>query len=179
MRTDMHQFLADADRLGAVIESVSDWSAPTPCDEWDAAALLDHIISSQRDVLIGRGANLPEETVTDPAARWLAHRAAIEPILADDELVGAVYQGYFGPTTLADTLTRFYGFDLLVHRWDLAVSQGLDAGLTESELARVDESIDGFGSTMYEMGISKPPLPTPADSPAAVRVLARVGRAAG
>lgn len=175
----MQQFLSDADRLGAVIEAVTDWAAPTPCEEWDAAALLDHIVTTQRDVLVGRGAQLPAETSDDPVASWRAHRAAIEPILADDEFVSETYEGYFGPTTLAETLTRFYGFDLLVHRWDLSASQGRSDGLTDDELARIDQAVDGFGTVIYDLGMSKPPLPVAADAPARVRVLARVGRDAG
>jgi len=34
------------------------------------------------------------------------------------------WDGYFGPTTLADTADRLYPNDLVVHRWDLAQPVG-------------------------------------------------------
>lgn len=121
----------------------------------------------------------PEETgeaVADPAARWAAHLATVEALLADPAAASRPHDGAFGPTTVGDVLLDFYGFDLIVHRWDLARSQGRDARLTEAELALVDAAVDGWGEHAYAPGIFDTPVDVPAGADEQTRVLARTGR---
>jgi hypothetical protein len=86
------------------------------------------------------------------------------------------HDGAFGPTTVGDVLLDFYGFDLIVHRWDLARSQGRDARLTGAELALVDAAVDGWGEHAYAPGIFGAPAEVPAGADEQTRVLARTGR---
>jgi hypothetical protein len=88
---------------------------------------------------------------------------------------GYDYDG-FGRATGAATLTRFYAFDLLVHRWDLARTLGQETTWTEEELDRVERTLDGFGEHLYDEGVCKPGVEAPADAPRRVRLLARMGR---
>ena len=179
MTESMHQFLADADRFGTFVDRVARWDAPSPCEGWDAEALLDHIIETQRQAITGQGIDLLDQAPgADPTARWAEHRATIGPVLLEDPRLSVTYEGWFGPTTLAETLSRFYGFDLLVHRWDLATSQGQDADLTDEELDRVEQGIESFGDAMYQPGISAPAITVPDDAPRLHRILGRVGREA-
>jgi hypothetical protein len=78
----------------------------------------------------------------------------------------------------ADTLARFYGFDLLVHHWDVARALGRDVTWDDAEMDRIDTALDGFGEHLYGEGVCKPALEAPADAPRQVRLLARMGRAA-
>ena len=75
-------------------------------------------------------------------------------------------------------LVRFYGFDMLVHRWDVAQAAGVDAGLTADELDRIERGADGFGDALYLDGVCRPGVEAPADADREARVLARLGRTA-
>ena len=73
-------------------------------------------------------------------------------------------------------MAGFYGWDLLVHRWDLASALGVDAGLTEAELDAIEAPLAMFGDQLYSPGICQPPLDVPAAAERQARVLARLGR---
>ncbi len=180
--TNLEQFLSDADAFGAVVYAGGDWAGDSPCDGWTAADVLDHVISTERDFLTGQlGLDLGPEPAGDPATRWKVHVAALRATLTD-ELWARPYEGYFGPTTVGAVLADFYGFDLLVHRWDLGTALGREETLTDEELARVESRLPEPGSPMYDAfyseGICRPPLPVPDGASRQATVLARLGRAA-
>lgn len=177
----------------AEVEAVADWDAPSPCEGWTARDVLTHVIDTEREFLVGVGLIADErpaeespadekpagetgEAVADPAARWAAHLDVVEALLADPAAASRPHDGAFGPTTVGDVLLDFYGFDLIVHRWDLARSQGRDARLTEAELALVDAAVDGWGEHAYAPGIFGAPVDVPGGADAQTRVLARTGR---
>ncbi|MFL0457853.1 hypothetical protein ACH0CV_10975 [Brachybacterium paraconglomeratum] len=69
-----------------------------------------------------------------------------------------------------------YAFDLIVHRWSQARTQGRDARLTEAELALVGAAVDGWGEHAYAPGIFGAPVDVAAGADGRTRVLARTGR---
>ena len=77
-------------------------------------------------------------------------------LLADPDVAGLEYDGVFGRTTVGASIVTFYGFDLVVHRWDIAVAAGLDEHLSDEELELLDRSADGFGDHLYDDGVCKP-----------------------
>ena len=79
-------------------------------------------------------------------------------LLADPAVAGMEYDGVFGRTTVGASIVAFHGFDLVVHRWDIAVAAGLDERLTDDELDMLDRSADGFGDHLYDDGVCKPAL---------------------
>ena len=164
--------------FSAEVEAVADWDAPSPCVGWTARDVLAHVIDTEREFL-ARVDLAAEETADadgDPAARWVAHLAAVDALLADPAVAARPHDGAFGPTTVGDVLLDFYGFDLIVHRWDLARSQGRDARLSAAELELVDAAVDGWGEHAYAPGIFGAPVDVPAGADAQARVLARTGR---
>jgi len=164
----------------AEVAAVEDWDAPSPCEGWTAHDVLAHVIDTEREFLIRVG--LAAEEAADasadgePAACWAAHLAAVDALLADPAVAARSHDGAFGPTTVGDVLLDFYGFDLIVHRWDLARSQGRDARLSAAELDLVDAAVDGWGEHAYAPGVFGAPVAVPADADAQARVLARTGR---
>ena len=112
------------------------------------------------------------------AARFYEKSNVLNSVLADPAVAGRQFDGYFGPATVGGWLAGFYGVDLIVHRWDLAVSQGLDAGLTEADLAAVDAAMDMFGELAYAPGLFGAPVPVPEGAGRCSLVLARTGRKA-
>lgn len=173
---------AAADRsLTAVLDAVpaGAWTAPSPCEGWSAADVVGHLVETQRDFLARHGVDLgPAPSVSDdPAGAWRDHSKRVQEALADD-LVTMPFDGHFGPTTVGATLEQFYVWDMVVHRWDVARTAGLDAGLTDAELDRMESGADSFGPALYMEGVCAPAVEPPADADRATRVLARLGRRA-
>jgi uncharacterized protein (TIGR03086 family) len=124
--------------FGAIAHAVSDesWSAPTPCTEWTARDVVEHVIGFHDFLLLrplGVRAHRPRD---DPAARWDATAVALFTALDADgvldrktELPGG---GESTPRAMIGALTT----DLLVHTWDLARAARLPAALDEELCAR-------------------------------------------
>lgn len=167
------------DQLGSSAGS-PDWQRSSPCDGWSARDVIDHLVDTQRDFLTQRELSLPEDAAEDdagdPAQRWRAHSHAVASLLDDPTVSGTAYDGYFGPTTVGETLAQFYGWDMLVHRWDLARGLGADVTFTDSELDEMEGPLPMFGDQLYAEGICGPAVEVGADEPRQVQVLARLGR---
>ena len=167
--------------LVAVLDAVpaDAWAAPSPCAGWTARDVLTHMTETQREFLTGRGVELgpAPDLAADPAAGWRAHAEQVSRVLADEGVVSAGYDGHFGPTTVGATLEQFYVWDMVVHRWDIARTAGIDPQLTSDELDRMESGADSFGPALYMDGVCGQPVEVPEDAPREVRVLARMGRA--
>ena len=177
MTTLTQTYLADADRFTDVVDAAADWHAPSPCEMWTATDVLEHVVSTQRDYLEERGARL-DPLPDDPAPRWHAHLGQVRDAVADESFATTEFDGYFGRTTVDELLANFYGFDMLVHRWDLGEAVGAPVTFTDDELDRLERGIDGLGDMLYSSGACKPPLDVPDDAPRQQRVLGRLGRRA-
>ena len=182
MQTQTHRqpqisrFLEHASRFSAVVDAVEDWSAPSPCVGWSAAHVVHHVVDTQRDFLTQRGLELAARPEGDPAAVWRQHLDEVAVLVEDEELVTAEYDGYFGRTTLAATLADFYGFDLVVHRWDLGRAAGQPVTFSDEEMDAVEATLPTFGDALYGEGICARPVPVPDDAPRQDRILATLGR---
>lgn len=99
-------------------------------------------------------------------------------VVRGNGVVGTGYDGYFGPRTVGATLEQFYVWAMLVHRWDVATSARLDAGLTEAELDRIEQGADSFGENLRMEGICKPAVETPTNADRKIQQLARLVRRA-
>jgi uncharacterized protein (TIGR03086 family) len=180
-RTSIATAYAAADRpLTAVLGAVRPdaWDHPSTCEGWTVRDVVRHLVQTQREFLTERGVDLGEEpdVAADPAAAWRAHAARVAAAVADEAVAEQAYEGFFGPTTVGATLEQFYVWDMVVHRWDVARSVGIDPALTEAELDRVEAGADSFGDALYMEGICRPGTEPPADADRTTRVLARLGR---
>jgi uncharacterized protein (TIGR03086 family) len=96
------------------------WERPTPCSEWDARALVEHVIGFHDFLLLRPMAVRANRPRTDPAARWDATRTAVfsalDPPGALDQATDLPGGGQSTPRTMLAALTT----DVLVHTWDLA-----------------------------------------------------------
>ena len=188
------RYAAAAEPLTHTVQAVpaDRWDRPSPCDGWAARDVLEHIISTQREFLQGRGLlpaadepDRPSESTTrepdapDPADRWTVHLKQVQELLTRPETAATAYDGFFGPTTVGDTLLTFYVPDMVVHRWDLAAAVGRDTRLTESEMDRLDAAIDSWGDALYSEGVFRPGVTAPPGADRQTVLLARMGRRAG
>lgn len=172
--------LANADTFSSLVGSVPPdrWDAASPCAGWSAADVVHHVIETQRDFLGGRDAACGADPDGTPAQRWHEHCALVRRVLSDEAFATAPYDGYFGPTTVADTMRDFYGWDMVVHRWDLGRAVGQDVTWSDAECAFVGARLEGFGEQLYGEGICRPALEAPVGADAQTRLLALLGRRA-
>ncbi len=181
MSTAETQYEAARRPLTAVIEAVpaDAWTNRSPCADWSARDVVRHLIETQREFLIGHGVDLGDQhdIDTDPARAWRVHTEHVLQAISDDTVPAIAYDGHFGPTTVGATLEQFYVWDMYVHRWDIAQATGVDAGLTDAELDRIEQGADSFGEALYMDGVCRPGVQAPADADRHVRLLARLGRA--
>lgn len=151
------------------------WDLPTPCTEWDAGAVVEHVIGFHEFLLLrplGARANRPK---TGPAARWSATSNALFAVLdtpgtldRETELPGG---GNSSPRTMLAALTT----DVLVHTWDVARAASLDPALDDELCALAYEQgrASGLGAA-NEMHAAEVPVDAGAD--AATRLIGLTGR---
>jgi len=151
------------------------WDSPSPCGDWDARGVVEHVIGFH-DVLLLRplGAK-PQRPKGDPVARWAVTSDAIVTSLSDmDEtkLQAVKESSGIALVRLVPMLTT----EVLVHTWDLARAIGedpaLDPGLCDVayEAALLNaESLQS--SNMFAAAIS-----VTADADAATKLIALLGR---
>src|SRR5215472_5148956 len=112
--------LAVCRRFGEAVRSANGkWDRRSPCDEWDARGVLEHVIGFH-DVLLLRPLGLkPNRPREDPQARWRLTYDSLTKALEAFESGRATQLDAFA---LLPNLTR----DVLVHTWDLARAVGAD-----------------------------------------------------
>ena len=168
--------------LTALLDRISpqQWGQSSPCEGWDAREVVRHLIETQRDFLTGRGLDLGDtpDIYGDPAAAWRAHSSAVLTLISEDAVVATAYEGYFGPTTVGETLERFYVFDMVAHRWDVARAVDAESLFTDAELDQLEAGIASFGDAIHMERICKPGVEAPPGSDRQTEVLAMLGRRA-
>ncbi len=155
------------------------WAQPSPCAGWTAADVLQHLIDTQRDFMLKAGADMPDPTpdvMKGAALAWRTHAEAVARGLADASVGERPHQTMTGPSTVGDVMDLFYGFDMVVHRWDIARATGQETTFSEAELDAVETALEGFGEHLYGDGVCAPAVELGPDATRQDRVLARTGR---
>ena len=97
------------------------WEGPSPCSDWDARGVLEHVIGFH-DVLLLRPLEAkPARPKDDPEARWTLTVDALFAALARPGVLTAERASLLGYLTT----------DVLVHTWDLAKAVGAEVTLDE------------------------------------------------
>jgi uncharacterized protein (TIGR03086 family) len=171
-------YLDAADRFSAIVDTTTDWSAASPCEGWTAADVVDHVVDTERDFLARHGADLGDRPSGTPAQVWAQHLEAVRPLAEDDSFRAREFDGFFGRTTIGATLDGFYGFDLVVHGWDLGSAGGRPTTFTEADMDAMERSFEGFGDAAYSDGVFEQPVEVPDDADRQTKLLALMGRRA-
>lgn len=171
-------FTDRADRFAGILDGAGDrWDAPSPCQAWTARDVVAHVIETQRDFLARHDLlDSPAPSLGDPAAAFRRHSSDVIRVLDRDGTADREYEGYFGPTTFGATMAEFYGWDLVVHGWDVARATGQGWSISDEEARALGRDADGWGDALYSEGICAAPVPVPDDAPAQDRLLGRLGR---
>lgn len=176
------------ERFGQLVHDVRDdqWSAPTPCTEWDVRALVNHLVVEQLwapDMLAGRtiaevGDRYDGDQLgDDPVAAWDAAAARALEVFAEPGAMDRVVHLSYGDVRAAD-YCREMTMDATVHGWDLARAIGaderLDPELVADAYALVEHQVDGLQASR----LFAPPVDVAPDADLQTRLLALLGRRA-
>ncbi len=129
----------------AAVEGVDgDWTASTPCADWDVRQLVNHVVGEDRwtkPLVDGRtiaevGNSLDGDLLGERpvAAAREAAEEAVTAVTARLPEAGLVHLSY-GEETIAQYILQLTA-DHLIHGWDLAVATGQDRDL-DSEVVAV------------------------------------------
>jgi uncharacterized protein (TIGR03086 family) len=170
--------LSDAFAAKIVAVPADRWTSPSPCPEWNAHEVVNHVVSTQNMILglAGRTTGDIPSATDDPLAAFNAARAVVRRDLDDPAVAGIEFEGFMGKMTLEAAVDRFLNFDLVVHGWDLARAAGLDDRIDPDDLARVDAAAHAFGDQMRGPGAFGPEIEPQAGADEQTRVLAFLGR---
>ena len=169
-------------RFGDEVGRVGDrWHSPSPCSEWDARGVLEHVIGFH-DVLLLRplGAK-PLRPKDDPVGRWTATVQSLEELfkrpglfdgIVDVPPIGNTPHAQIDAAQLVPLLSR----DVLVHTWDLARSTGHEITLDPELCRSFLEGLPSDEGALVASGLYDRPKPVPAGSDAQTMLLARLGR---
>jgi uncharacterized protein (TIGR03086 family) len=152
------------------------WHVPTPCTEWDAAALVEHVIGFHEFLLLAPLGVRAHRPRAGSPARWLATERAIRSVLDDPDTLDPPASYFDGATRRPAELLPALAEDTLVHTWDLARAVGLpdrlDADACERAYANARRRApDGVGSDLFAQ-----PVAVAADAPVQERLLGLLGR---
>jgi uncharacterized protein (TIGR03086 family) len=169
---------AQATFAGVLVNVTPDQlSLPTPCDEWDVKALIEHVIAGNQRVVVragGQVAPLPE----DLGAAHRSSAEAAQDIFAGPEALARTYELPIGDIS-GVAFIELRTSDLLIHAWDLAIATGQPTDL--------DPELAGYVLGFMKQMMSRPGLrgmgrpygeeqPCGDERPVADRVAAYLGR---
>jgi uncharacterized protein (TIGR03086 family) len=148
--------MPDADRRPTLLRSyahaanivsgvqLSQLGSPTPCPDFDIAALVDHLVGAGwRAAALGRGesptaAEFPHVALRDAADELRRAGKDAESAWADESRLRATIDMPWGETYTGEFLVDMYLAELTAHAWDLAAATDqldrLDPDLTNDAL---------------------------------------------
>jgi uncharacterized protein (TIGR03086 family) len=144
---------------------------PTPCTEWDVAALLAHMRDGTGYLLRALGADAGQADGYAAAVARCAGALRVPGALVRRCMSPAGFEWSVGEAAAGTAM------DQLVHTWDLAVAIGaertLDADLVEAVVAMFLPHMPEIGR---QAGIVGPEVAVAEDAPAQDRLLGAMGR---
>src|SRR2546421_3526539 len=156
------------------------WTAPTPCTEWNVRDLVEHLVGM--DLVFAaliEGEPMPERGADrlgdDPAGAYRSSSASLQAAFSRPGVLERSYRGPLGSATGAERLQiRLY--DLLAHGWDLAQATGVPARLPEDLAEQALAFVQVQLSTQSSTGRFAEPQPIKETAAAIDRLSAVLGR---
>jgi uncharacterized protein (TIGR03086 family) len=164
------------------------WTAPTPCTEWDVRALVNHVVgANRRYTLLLHGATAAEVDATrtvdhlsvDPVASFVTTAAELNAAFHEPgALARTAHHPVMGERTGAELLAMRV-LDVAVHTWDLARAIGADESLDPDVTAFSLSLRDTFEAGRESGSFARRPGHTPDHVSAQTRLLHLLGRQPG
>jgi uncharacterized protein (TIGR03086 family) len=152
------------------------WALPTPCTEWDARALVEHVIGFHDFLLLrplGVRANRPRD---DPAARWRATTVALFACLDEPGALDRPTELPGGGHSSARQMVAALTTEVFVHTWDLARAAGVEPPVDDDLYAAAVEAAKANDLRRSD-GMIGPEVEAPVGADPATQLAAFYGRA--
>lgn len=168
--------------FGDEVSMVGDqWQSQSPCGEWDARGVLEHVIGFHDVLLLRPLREKPERPKGDPLGRWSATFEALDLLLSRpglfDRVVDVPRLGHNPPSQVdAARLVPLLSLDVLVHTWDLARAAGHEIRLDPQLCRTFLEGLPSDETALAKTGMYERSRKVPAGSDAQAILLARLGR---
>ena len=185
--TDIAELHAQAlDATGRIVGGISAdrWRAATPCADWDARELVNHLVSGNLwaaelaagGTIDGVGNRLDGDLLGDDlAAAYADSAASAAAVFRRAGALEAPCAVSYGP--VPGSIYAGHRFlDVLVHGWDLAVATGQDYELDPQLVLECRQLIEPQVEAFRSAGALGPEVAVPADASAQTRFLALLGR---
>ena len=159
------------------------WTAATPCVEWDVRTLVNHVVGEDRWVpplLAGLTIAEVGDTLAgdllgdDPQSAWDRARLEAEEAVSamPDHRIVALSAG---PTPVAEYLWQLAA-DHLIHAWDLATAVGIALVFDDDLAAAVEDWFTTWEDRYRQVGAIGPRVAVPNGASRQHRLLAAFGR---
>jgi uncharacterized protein (TIGR03086 family) len=156
------------------------WDAPSPCEGWSAADVVDHVTGGLRAIQSLGADGTPEggpAAGADSLGRWQAARAELLAVLDDAALTKQVSLPWGAQMPLGEYIGR-YPLELVVHTWDLARATGQAVVIDQDLVSDALATAVLFAPAGRAAGIIGPECVVAEDADDLTRLLAIFGRQA-
>ena len=173
-------YIRATDWTAAVIAGITpdQLGNPTPCEEWDVRAVIDHLISNARWFAAAMGRPERDDQTPDSGDLEAIYRAAVQEVLLAMQADGAsevVLKTGLGEMP-AGMMVTIGMTDNLLHGWDLAVATGQDATLDPDLVAATTAFVQPAVESGLTSSVYAPPLTVGPNASAQEKLIALVGR---
>lgn len=189
MDSMVEMFLSAQRAFGDRVHAVGDdqWQLPTPDDEWDVTALVDHLIDENRWLpplahghdldAAGKIVEGAKTTAGDDRAKvWDDVSRASAAAVQEEGVLERTASLSRGPTPMRDYLGEMV-FDHFVHAWDLGKAIGYSGEPLPAELAGpLYEMASGMADMLAASGLFNPPVEIDEDASTLDKLIALTGR---
>lgn len=155
------------------------WDAQSPCEDWTARDVAEHVINTHRRVL-SRLDDSQARPLSDEEMSSAFHEASgkVQAALADPEKAGCMVGGRFGGMTFEQLVGTALCSDTLIHTWDLARATDQDDRLDPEAVDAAAQFLGGAGDSIRVQGGFGPAIKPPPDADAQTKLLCVAGRRA-
>ncbi|GAB3294829.1 TIGR03086 family protein [Epidermidibacterium keratini] len=158
------------------IDNVTDWSAPSPVEQWAAVDVVEHLLAWPVGLLRDwAGIELTDDADATPAERWRRRSAELQSVLDGEAGRRTVEVGPFAGTSVAELIDRLYSADVFMHTWDLARAAGHDPQLDPAYATQLLEGMRQMEQVLRDSGQYGAPYPTTSADPVE-QLMAFIGR---
>jgi uncharacterized protein (TIGR03086 family) len=169
-------------RLNGV--DASQWSAATPCEDWDVRTLVNHVVGEllwMPPLLAGKtiaevGDRFDGDVLgDDPHATWTSAVVDAQAALSQPGAQAATVHLSFGDFPGSEYLGQITS-DLIIHSWDLARAVGADDRLDPTLVGFVNDFLGPQIDAWRGAGAFGPAVDVDPDADAQAKLLAQTGR---
>lgn len=163
--------------IAHIIETATNWDAPSPVSEWNAGDIVEHLLTWPVPVFSAwAGLQLSDNRSEAFTQRWNQRSTELQatldtPTLADQP----VDEGPFAGQPLRVAIDRAYTADVFTHTWDLARATGQDPDLDPDRCLELLHGLATIEDVLRSSGQYGPAHPTNSDDPVE-RLVAFLGR---